>query len=149
MPEGTQIDTASDSPVCRILRRSGYVLLAAGLVIGLWAVLVGAKSERPIPPLALAVLPLVLMFLALRLADNVLLCSITTATTALLIFGAAYLYLDAFLVHHSSLNSILLLQIPLLQGAAIMPELVLIVLKRRSGRRPSCEIGRASCRERV
>ncbi len=134
MPKGVPNLAASDSLACRTLRRSGYVLVAAGLVIVLWAVLAGAKSDHPIPPFALSTLSLMLMFFAVRLADSILLCSIATATTALLVFGAAYLYLDAFLVHHSSLNSILLLQIPLVQAAAVLPELVLIVLKRRGAR---------------
>jgi hypothetical protein len=135
MHRNTQDDPTQYLALRVYVRRSGYLLLVLGFAVIVWAVIFGSKSDSPIIPLAFASLPLVPMFIALRLADTLVLCSIAATITAILIFGASYLYFDAFLVHLSSLNSILLFEIPLVQQLIALPELALIVLQTRSRRR--------------
>ncbi len=124
----------------RALRCGAYLLLALGAVTTGWAVFVGAGSSRPIVPIATGLAPLALMLLALRCADTPLLKWVTMVSTAILVFGSVYIYLDAFLVHLSSLNSVLLLQVPLVQTVVALPELVWVLASRRARRVGSSRI---------
>jgi hypothetical protein len=133
MPGAQQ--TNAESKVCKTLRRSGYSLLIIAILIGSWAVFGGAKSGRPLAPLTLSLLPVVLLFTALRLAKTALVCWIVLGTTAILVFGATYVYFNGFLVNRSSLNSILLLEIPVVQAAVALVLLTLVIVLERANRR--------------
>lgn len=121
--------------VSKTLRRSGYGLLAIAIVTGFWAVLWGAKSDRPVSPLLLSLLPVVLLFLGLKLARTPLTCWLALGTTGVLVFGATYVYLTGFLINHSSLNSILLLQVPVVQTVVAIILLAFVTLRERGRKR--------------
>ena len=105
----------ADTSICRVLRRSGYLLIAVGVATLAWAVLLGDKTNPPLWLLILGLLPLFIMFWTLRLAHGTCLCVLTAVTTGILVVSAAYLYFDAFLVSLSGLNTVLLIEVPLSQ----------------------------------
>ncbi len=138
MRQASPNDVKPEASGLRGLGCAAYVLLALGTLTTLWAVLLGARSDRPVGPLATGLAPLALMFFALRCADTPLLRWVTTLSTAVLVFGSVYIYLDAFLVHLSSLNSVLLLQVPLVQTVVALLELLWVCASRRARRVARC-----------
>ena len=130
-------DTNAESRISLILKRSGFCILAVSTGIGFWAVLGGARSDRPTGPLCASLVAPIILFTALVLAKSVLVRLITLATTAILVFGATYIYFKSFLVSPSSLNSILLLEVPVAQTGVALILLAFVVVRERTSRRSS------------
>ena len=128
--------TNLDVKACVAVRTRANCLLAIAIVTNFWAVLWGAKIDRPVLPLMLSLVPVVLLFVGHRLATTPLTCWLSLGTTALVVFGATYIYLDAFLVNYASINSGLLLQVPAVQIVTALILLAFVTLRGR-GRRLS------------